>query len=737
MQPVPRIFVSATSRDLRTARGLVSEGLRRMECLPIVQDDFPPDYKSVRDMLRAKLENCNAVVHLAGFYYGAEPQPVLPGPDRRSFTQMEYEIAMEMKLPCYVFLCGKDFPFDPHEPEPEDKQQLQLAHRERLLKRDELFYEFASPEELATRTRELQLSVEGLRKELERERSRRRLAMVAAAAALVIAVVGGIWLSTRSAKQEAVNVEQSSEIAALKAQLEGPWIIVNKVNAATELLRQRSKGSTEDEIKNAAIELVALDVKKTPAEVRQAIDSATQVAEKLLVAARKEGEVGDASTRDSSRLLESETLIKLAASQEAAANYKDALANYEKALASLDAKTQPEVWLTTLTSIGMMQEELGRSEQAVAKYKEAIAFGESTPSLGIGNENTVYATTNLVYHLRYIGADLPAAESLMRRVLKDRESTLGADDPNTLRAKGELAEILASEKQYEEATTLSLEALKQSQRVFGKTDEVTIDIMSSLANVYDDQGEVGKAIDLNRQALAIREEMLEADDTYLLSTQDVLANMLERNGETEEARQIYQKVLKIREQSLGAEHPDTLSSMQSLADIYGREENYTKAQKLTERVLALREKVLGPDDPATLESVDGLALQLSLQDDTEGAEKLYRRILESKQRTGADTDELAVETAANLAQILMDKEDYAGAEKLYRRALAGREKTMDADDPDLADTCYRLAYVLSSLDKNDEALPLAKRAVAIAKKTLPADDENLVSYKELVTTLSP
>ncbi len=142
-------------------------------------DDFPPDYKSVREMLRTKREIFNAVVHLAGFFYGAEPQPVLEGsPERRSFTQMEYEIAVEMGLPCYVFLCGKGYPFDEHEPEPEDKRALQLAHRGRRLERDELYSEFDSREDLNSRTRELQLSVESLRKELAKERARRRLTLV-------------------------------------------------------------------------------------------------------------------------------------------------------------------------------------------------------------------------------------------------------------------------------------------------------------------------------------------------------------------------------------------------------------------------------------------------------------------------------------------------------------------------------------------------------------------------------
>jgi hypothetical protein len=93
MQPVPCIFVSAASRKLCTVRGLVAEGLRRMACLPI-----------------------------------------LSGPERWGFTQMQYEIALELKLPCYVFRCGKPFPFVAHDPEPEDRQLLQPAHRGGLLK---------------------------------------------------------------------------------------------------------------------------------------------------------------------------------------------------------------------------------------------------------------------------------------------------------------------------------------------------------------------------------------------------------------------------------------------------------------------------------------------------------------------------------------------------------------------------------------------------------------------------
>jgi len=734
MQPVPRIFVSATSRDLRTARGLVSEGLRRMECLPIVQDDFPPDYKSVRDMLRTKIQTCNAVVHLAGFYYGAEPQPVIPGPDRRSFTQMEYEIAMELNLPCYVFLCGRDFPFDPHDPEPEEKQQLQLDHRERLLKRDELFYEFASPEELANRTRELQLSVEGLRKELARERNRRRLAMVAAVAALAIAVVGGIWMHGRQKQQEAVNVAQTSEIASLKAQLEGPWAVVNKVNAAMEMMRQQKAG-TEEEMKTAAITLVATEMKKTPAEIKQAIDSSAELAQKLIVAARAEGDK-DASKREESRRLEAETYIKLAASHEAAANYTEALAAYQKAFELMDPKTQPEEWLDTLCSIADMQGELGREEESRDNFIKAVQFGMETPALGVGHRLTVFASDSLTSHYRFKEKNYAAAEKMMRESLAQRSKNLGPNDPKTLAAMGDLSELLAEQKQFEEASTIALKALEASEKVYGEDNKVTIDIVNNLAGIFEEADDMETAIEMKRRVVDFKVKTLGDDSGSTLATQTALAGMLKRNGDLKEAKKLYTHVLETREKTLGPDHPDTLFSEESVAGMLRREKDYEGAEKLYRSVLAAREKIQGPDHPDTLDTQDNVAAVLWDQDDLAGAEKLYRRGLKAREAKYGPGDVRTIDSVKNVAELRDLQEDYPAAEELYRRVLKFQEAELKETDPDLAATYYHLATVLVQQDQNDKALPLARKAVLIAKESLPEDSRQRASYEKLLAKLN-
>jgi hypothetical protein len=132
MTPIPKVFISATSGDLGTARKAAAQALITLGCLPVEQSHFPPDARTVDEMLRAKIGECQAVLHMAGFRFGAEPETLPPGAPRRSFTQMEFDAARELGKPIYLFLPEETFPFDPCEPEDHERRALQLAHRETL-----------------------------------------------------------------------------------------------------------------------------------------------------------------------------------------------------------------------------------------------------------------------------------------------------------------------------------------------------------------------------------------------------------------------------------------------------------------------------------------------------------------------------------------------------------------------------------------------------------------------------
>jgi tetratricopeptide (TPR) repeat protein len=724
MQPVPRIFVSATSRDLRTARALVSEGLRRMECLPIVQDDFPPDYKSVRDMLRTKIQACDAVVHLAGFYYGAEPQPVLPGPDRRSFTQMEYEIAMELKLPCYVFLCGKDFPFDTHDPETEDKQALQMAHRDHLLKRDELFYEFATPEELANRTRELQLSVEGLRGELAKERSRRRLTL---AGCLVLFLIGGGYFYSRMQKSDAVNVQQTSEIAALKAELEGPWAVVSKVNAAMEVVAKNHQG-TPDELKTAAIQMVAEQLKKKPAEIEASIASVTNLAEKIMIASRTEA-AADPAKREQNRLLQIETLNKLGASHEASGQYKDALAAYQEALGLMDPSKESEEWVYALLDVADTQENLGENAAAGASYRKAHAFALKEPALGLKSAATASATSKLHLFLNYTERNSRAAEDLMRQTLDDRLSALGEDSPKTLEAMSSLAMSLVGNRKFEEAEALCRRALSISTQLFGADHETTLDISGDLSSILGDRGELDEAITLRRTVLAHSEKTLGLDSTLAISDSSLLAGLLEQKGDFDQAEIIRRDVFKRRAESKGADHPDTLFAMNNFALNLQQQKKYKEAEEVYAQLLSQQKKAQGPDHPDTLDALDSLALVTWLKGDLAEAEVLYRQKLEGIEKKLGPDHFQTLQTLETVGGLLSDAKKYDEAEALYLKLLKSRQRTLGDKDPGVADAFHKLARLYADVDRLDEGLEMAQKAVSLADALLDKDDPLRAKYE--------
>jgi len=188
------VFISATSKDLGTVRELVKQALLTMGCMPIEQTNFPPDYRSVREMIEEKVAGCEAVIHIVGTRYGAEPDPsTLPeGAVRRSYTQMEADIARELGKKLYLIVCSEDFPYDEALAESEELQGLQRAYRAEIAKGEILWTDVTDREELGRKVRELQFELEKLKSKIGQ--SQRRVAVSLAILLVLLGGIGaGIW----------------------------------------------------------------------------------------------------------------------------------------------------------------------------------------------------------------------------------------------------------------------------------------------------------------------------------------------------------------------------------------------------------------------------------------------------------------------------------------------------------------------------------------------------------------
>jgi Domain of unknown function (DUF4062) len=149
------VFISGTTRDLGSYRRESKEALLTLKIFPIEESSFGLAYGPLIAMLRDLIGRCDAVIHLAGFYYGAEPPQRPQGQRRRSYTQIEYDVARELKKPLYLFLAAENCEPDKLFKQSDEEKELQLTHRGVIEECGDIYYRFAGREELGSRIREL------------------------------------------------------------------------------------------------------------------------------------------------------------------------------------------------------------------------------------------------------------------------------------------------------------------------------------------------------------------------------------------------------------------------------------------------------------------------------------------------------------------------------------------------------------------------------------------------------
>ena len=79
------------------------------------------------------------------------------GAPRRSYTQMEADVAHQLGKKLYLFVCTEDFPYDKAPPEKEELQALQRAYRDEISKSETLRTKVTNREELGRKVREIRV----------------------------------------------------------------------------------------------------------------------------------------------------------------------------------------------------------------------------------------------------------------------------------------------------------------------------------------------------------------------------------------------------------------------------------------------------------------------------------------------------------------------------------------------------------------------------------------------------
>lgn len=217
-------------------------------------------------------------------------------------------------------------------------------------------------------------------------------------------------------------------------------------------------------------------------------------------------------------------------------------------------------------------------------------------------------------------------------LLADRERTLGADHPDTLTTRNNLATAYWRAGRITEAMTLYEQTLAGWERVLGIDHPQTLRTRNNLASAYWTTGRTAEAINSHEQNLADQERVLGPDHPDTLRTRSNLAHAYWTAGRTTEAIGLLENSLADRERVLGKDHPDTLNTCSNLAAAYQMAGRTAEAITMHQQTIASQERVLGSYHPDTLTTRNNLASAYLAAGRTAEAITLYERNLADRKR---------------------------------------------------------------------------------------------------------
>ncbi len=765
-----RVFLSAASLDLKSFRRDAAETLNQHAArickhgpLEVVsQEDFPPDYQTVWEILRQRILECDAVICLVGYAYGREPRNVPPGFRRRSYTQMEFDIAHALGKPVFLFRADDPSVPDRYEPEPEELRNLQEQYRDELRQLDQVRDSFKTKEELLARLEKLDLPPPSLRKptnlpyqslgtlfkgreefleELHRKLSGAPGRAVGVLARQAIHGLGGVG-KTRLAVEYAwqnqaeytallfVMADTPANLRRTLAELVGPLVLDLKEVQDVKEEEARFAAAVRWLEDNPGWFLI-LDNVDTEEAAQEAEALLPRLQRGHVVITSRLGEWSEGVEPLDLDVLDVEParefLLERTAGRRLTLATDDADARaLAKALDGLAlAMEQAGAYISHVRcSLAKYLERWRKQEKQVLewfdlrqmKYPKSVAVTWETTWSQLSP-----ASRGLLEILSWY-----APEPIPEWVLTGEASrpiavkALGDVDVDLALADLEKYSMLKRQSQGGEWGLLVHRLVQEmTRRRLPQRDCCRLEQALRLADAVA----VGNPQDVRTwpvwDALAphVRVLVAHADEAGMTEPTARLMNVLGVHSYSKalyaEAEPLYRRALAIDEGSYGPDHPDAAPYLNNLAELLQTTNRLGEAEPLYRRALAIDEGSYGPDHPDVARDLINLAQLLRITNRLGEAEPLMRRALAIDEGSyGPDHPHVAT-VLNNLAGLLRATNRPSEAELLYRRAVAIFETSHGPDHPTVARDLNNLAMLLRDTNRLGEAEPLYHRALAI------------------------
>jgi len=121
MEKKYQVFVSSTYSDLVEERKEIIQALLELECIPVGMEMFPATNNDQWALIKRLIDDCEYYILIIGGRYGSMSKEGI------SYTQMEYEYAVNQNIPVIAFLHSNPdtIPSGKSEKDPEKAKKLQ------------------------------------------------------------------------------------------------------------------------------------------------------------------------------------------------------------------------------------------------------------------------------------------------------------------------------------------------------------------------------------------------------------------------------------------------------------------------------------------------------------------------------------------------------------------------------------------------------------------------------------
>ncbi len=323
--------------------------------------------------------------------------------------------------------------------------------------------------------------------------------------------------------------------------------------------------------------------------------------------------------------------------------------------------------------------------------------------------------------------DPRAALPHYRRAVEIRTDVLGAEHPQTMSCRSNLAAVLIAQGKYAEAEMDYRTLLVILQRVLGSEHPDSLIARNNLASALFGQGKFAEVESEYRVMLDILRRVLGPEHPHTLQIWNNFAGALKGQQKYAEAEVEFQKLLAIAKHVLGPEHPECLMFRLNLAYVLDGQQKWDEAAQELREVIAIQRRVLGEDHLETLRSRVALAYLIEHTDVAKGGrqEKELRAILAICLRLLGEEHPFTLEMRENLSETLWyegeGKDMGAEAEMQIRTVVTVREHVLGTQHQATLASRDRLINTLQGIHKNVEAETELRALVVIRERVLGAE----------------